>query len=88
MDELNEFFAHIRDHSANRIDLIMETELDDRKFYFNYSTPIDICRVLGSIKSDAVGSDVLRGLLKLIASYILPILEHIYNSLMHEVFPA
>ena len=84
MNELNEFFAHTG-HSANRIDLIMETEFDDdQKFYWNYATPIDICRV-GSVRSD----EVSRGLLKLVASYILLILEYIFNHcLMHGIFPV
>ena len=44
VDELNEFFAHTG-HSANRIDLIMEIEFDDQKFYWNYAILMDICRV-------------------------------------------
>ena len=51
---------------------------------------MDIGRALGLVRSSAIGlDDVSPKLLKLVASYVMPILEHIYNySFMHGVVPV
>ena len=73
------YFAQVGGRSTDDIDLEWEKEFDDNKFYWNYVTPMDINKV-SLMRSSAVDSDgVSPRLLKLMASRILSVIEHIFN---------
>lgn len=92
VDESNNFFTSdslLRDATCvlPYQDDLHDT-FDDRKFYWDYVTPLHIRRALNGIGSNSTGIDGISVVLRMISPCVMPIIEHICNfSLMQGIFP-
>ncbi|KAJ1526320.1 hypothetical protein ONE63_009469 [Megalurothrips usitatus] len=81
-------YAERTENMLKNYEKVDQTHCDDR-FYFKYVTPENIVNAVISIKSNAVGVDLISvKFVKLCLPLILPVLVHIFNySLQNGCFP-